>query len=139
MQNSKSILLVEDDNIDAMTVKRALTDLGSKETLKRSTNGEEALDYLKNDTNEKPRLIILDLNMPRMSGIEFLETIKADDKLKTIPVIVLTTSREDRDIIESFKLGAAGYMVKPVDYDRFVETVKTTSLYWTLCKVPAKE
>jgi CheY-like chemotaxis protein len=134
--SSKPILLVEDDNVDAMTVKRAIKDLGSKDTLVRSANGEEALDYLRNETNEKPRLILLDLNMPKMNGIEFLRHIKADDLLKRVPVIVLTTSMEDQDILRSFELSIAGYVVKPLDYKKFVEIIRTISQYWTLSLLP---
>jgi CheY-like chemotaxis protein len=136
MLSSKPILLVEDDNVDAMTVKRAIKDLGSKDTLVRSINGEEALDYLRNETNERPRLILLDLNMPKMNGIEFLRHIKADDLLKRVPVIVLTTSMEDQDILRSFELSIAGYVVKPLDYKKFVEIIRTISQYWTLSQLP---
>ncbi len=138
MRNSKPVLLVEDDNIDAMTVKRALKDLGENTLLVHSTDGEEALQHLKNEVNVRPCIILLDLNMPKMNGIEFLKIIKADEKLKRIPVIVLTTSREDRDVVESFKLSVAGYMVKPVDYERFVETIRAINLYWNLSQLPSE-
>lgn len=136
MLSSKPILLVEDDSVDAMTVKRAIEDLGSKDTLVRSANGEEALDYLRNETNERPRLILLDLNMPKMNGIEFLKHIKADNVLKRVPVIVLTTSMEDQDILRSFELSIAGYVVKPLDYKKFVEIIRTISQYWALSQLP---
>jgi len=134
--SSKPILLVEDDSVDAMTVKRAIEDLGSKDTLVRSANGEEALDYLRNETNKRPRLILLDLNMPKMNGIEFLKHIKADNVLKRVPVIVLTTSMEDQDILRSFELSIAGYVVKPLDYKKFVEIIRTISQYWALSQLP---
>jgi CheY-like chemotaxis protein len=136
MINTRPVLLVEDDSIDAMTVKRALLDLGVKTLLVRSTNGEEALQYLRDDTREKPSIILLDLNMPKMNGIEFLRIIKSDEKLKTIPVIVLTTSKEDHDVIDSFELSVAGYMIKPVDYQQFVEAMRTLYTYWTLSRLP---
>lgn len=136
MLSSKPILLVEDDSVDAMTVKRAIEDIGSKDTLVRSANGEEALDYLRNETNERPRLILLDLNMPKMNGIEFLKHIKADNVLKRVPVIVLTTSMEDQDILRSFELSIAGYVVKPLDYKKFVEIIRTISQYWALSQLP---
>lgn len=136
MLSSKPILLVEDDSVDAMTVKRAIEDLGSKDTLVRSANGEEALDYLRNETNKRPRLILLDLNMPKMNGIEFLKHIKADNVLKRVPVIVLTTSMEDQDILRSFELSIAGYVVKPLDYKKFVEIIRTISQYWALSQLP---
>lgn len=99
-------------------------------------NGEEALDYLRGPGKDRPCIILLDLNMPIMSGIEFLRIIKADHHLKRIPVIVLTTSEEQRDVIGSFDLGVAGYMRKPVDYQQFVETMRAIDLYWTLSEVP---
>jgi CheY-like chemotaxis protein len=139
MRNSKPVLLVEDDSVDAMTVKRALKDLNVANPLVHTPNGEEALGYLKNENNKKPCIILLDLNMPRMNGIEFLQVVKVDDKFKKIPVIVLTTSREERDKVETFKLGVAGYMLKSIDYKEFVEIVRTISLYWTLSELPDGE
>ncbi len=136
MENAKPILLVEDDNVDAMTVKRAMRDLSIANSLIHSVNGEEALVYLSNEQKPKPFLILLDLNMPKMNGIEFLKRIKADENFRKIPVIILTTSKEKRDVIESFELGAAGYMVKPVDYARFVEIIGTILLYWTSNELP---
>lgn len=136
MENAKPILLVEDDNVDAMTVKRAMRDLNTTNSLIHSVNGEEALAYLSNGQKPNPLLILLDLNMPKMNGIEFLKLIKADVNLRKIPVIVLTTSKEKSDVIESFELGAAGYMVKPVDYARFVETIDTILLYWSSNELP---
>lgn len=136
MRNSKPILLVEDDSVDVMTVKRALRDLEVKSELIPTGDGEEALAYLKDEENSKPSVILLDLNMPKMNGTEFLRTIKADDELKRIPVIVLTTSNSEQDIATSFELGAAGYMVKSVDYKKFMEIIKTIDAYWTLSKLP---
>ena len=139
MQNSRPILLVEDDRMDAMTVKRAMRELNVANPLVRAANGEEALEYLRNDDYDKPCVILLDLNMPRMNGIEFLEAAKADEQLKKIPVVVLTTSGEKRDIIDSFNLNAAGYMVKPLDYEKFVETMRAIDIYWSVSKVPYGE
>ena len=136
MQNSKPILLVEDDSVDVMTVKRAFRDIAVKSELVPTGDGEEALAYLRDDGNTKPSVILLDLNMPKMNGTEFLKIIKADDGLKKIPVIVLTTSNSEQDIAKSFELGAAGYMVKSVDYKRFMEVIKTINSYWTLSKLP---
>jgi CheY-like chemotaxis protein len=136
MRDSKPILLVEDDNVDVMTVKRALRDVHVTNQLVHTGNGEEALEYLKNESNRKPYVILLDLNMPKMNGIEFLKTIKSDEVLKKIPVVVLTTSKDEHDISESFKLGVAGYMVKSVDYESSVETIKTIVLYWILSELP---
>ena len=100
-------------------------------------NGEEALAFLRNGQNEMPCIILLDLNMPKMNGIEFLKIAKKDDLLKSIPVIVLTTSKDEHDRFETFNLGVAGYMIKPVDYLQFVETMKTIKLYWTLSELPS--
>ena len=136
MNNKIPILLAEDDKVDAMTVKRALRDLKVTNPLIIVENGEEALEYLRDPNKAKPGIILLDLNMPKMNGIEFLEIAKKDDKIKRIPVVVLTTSKEDQDKIESFNLGVAGYMIKPVDYLQFVEVVKTIHLYWTLSELP---
>ncbi|MCD6389230.1 MAG: response regulator [Desulfobulbaceae bacterium] len=136
MRSSKPILLVEDDQVDAMTVKRALKELNITNKLDVVGNGEEALAFLGNSENEKPGIILLDLNMPKMNGIEFLQIAKKDDNLKSIPVVVLTTSKDDQDKVESFNLGVAGYMIKPVDYRKFVEVVRTIDLYWTLSELP---
>ena len=139
MRSTKPVLLVEDDSIDAMTVRRAFKDLKLTNELAHSINGEEALKYLEDPSNEPPCVILLDLNMPRMNGTEFLKVIKADEELRKIPVIVLTTSNEERDVVESFRLSVAGYIVKPVDYKKFVEAIRTIDMYWTLSEMPAQE
>jgi CheY-like chemotaxis protein len=139
MKSKKPILVVEDDRVDAMTVKRSLKELNITNHVEIAGNGEEALAYLRNPQQEKPCIILLDLNMPRMSGMEFLRIIKHDQAFKRIPVVVLTTSRDEQDKIESFDLGVAGYMIKPVDYWQFVEVVKTINLYWTLSEMPNGE
>lgn len=137
MDHQVPILLVEDDRVDAMTVKRALRELHVTNPLTTVGNGEEALAYLRDGDNPRPGIILLDINMPKMNGIEFLRVAKADDTLKNIPVIVLTTSREEQDRFATFDLGVAGYMVKPVDYLQFVEVIRTIHLYWTLSELPA--
>ena len=139
MRSSKPILLVEDDRVDTMTVRRALKDLKVTNQLICTTNGEEALEYLRDESKKKPCVILLDLNMPKMNGIEFLKIAKADDELKKIPVIVLTTSREEQDVVESFNLSVAGYIVKPTDYKKFVEAIRVVELYWTLSELPNGE
>jgi len=136
MLESEPILLVEDDTVDAMTVKRALRDLKVANPVAHVTNGEEALGYLQDVTQPKPCLILLDINMPKMNGIELLQVLKAHVDLQRIPVIMLTTSTNDRDIIQSFHLSAAGYMIKPVDYKQFVETIRTINEYWRLSRLP---
>ncbi len=137
MRSSKPILLIEDDNVDVMTVERAFRDLKIANQLVSTSNGEQALEYLRTNGNKKPCVILLDLNMPKMNGTEFLKIVKTDETLKKIPVVVLTTSSQQQDVVESFKLGAAGYMVKSVDYGKFVETIRTINLYWTLSELPS--
>ncbi len=136
MNGKQTILLVEDDEIDVRSVQRSFKDLRVTNPLIVTHNGEEALEYLKNDTGKHPGLILLDLRMPRMDGIEFLKIIREDDKLKIIPVVILTTSKEDEDKMDSFNLGIAGYMMKPVSYKDFVEVIRTIKLYWTLSESP---
>lgn len=136
MKSKKPILLVEDDRIDVMTVRRALKEIKVTNNIVVAGNGEEALTYLQNTQNTLPCIILLDLNMPKMNGIEFLEIAKKDDKIKKIPIIVLTTSQEEKDRTASFNNGVAGYMSKPIDYKLFVEVIKTIDLYWTLSELP---
>jgi CheY-like chemotaxis protein len=135
-ETCKSIMLVEDDQVDTMTVRRALKELHVMNPLQHVDNGEEALSYLRNSANLRPCLILLDLNMPIMGGIEFLQIAKKDAALKGIPVVVLTTSDEQEDKVESFQLGVAGYMRKPVDYPNFVEMIRAIDAYWTISELP---
>ncbi len=136
MKTDETILLVEDDVVDAMTVKRALKDLNVTNTLVIQGNGEEALAYLRDENNQKPCIIISDLNMPKMNGIELLRALKQDGQLRRIPAVVLTTSKGEQDRFETFDLSVAGYMIKPVEYPQFVEVVRNISLYWTLSELP---
>ncbi|MDH7598111.1 MAG: response regulator [Sedimentisphaerales bacterium] len=138
MSQYSPLLLVEDDQIDALTIKRALADLGLDECLVHVNNGVDALDYLRRMLPEVPRLILLDLNMPKMNGHEFLKELKSDLDLRRIPVVVLTTSKEQADISSTFRSGVAGYMVKPLDYFDFVRVVQAITQYWHLSTVPAK-
>ncbi len=132
----KAILLVEDDEVDAMTVRRALKELHVANPLTQVENGEEALGYLRKPGQVLPCIILLDLNMPVMGGIEFLQVIKQDAALRRIPVVVLTTSEEQQDKVASFDIGVAGYIRKPVDYKQFVEAVRSIDAYWTLSELP---
>lgn len=134
--SNNPILLIEDDDVDAMTVRRALRDLNVLNRLERAENGEDGLAWLKNNQNPRPCIILLDLNMPIMNGIEFLQALKRDAQLCKLPVVVLTTSQEERDKLDTFTLGIAGYMAKPVDYNQFVEVVKAINLYWTISELP---
>ncbi len=133
---ARPILLIEDDQIDVMTVQRALKELHVTNRLDVAENGQQALHRLRTSDIERPCLILLDLNMPIMNGIEFLRVAKNDPQLKRIPVVILTTSEEQRDKMESFNLGVAGYMRKPVDYRQFVETIRSIDTYWTLSELP---
>jgi CheY-like chemotaxis protein len=133
---NKPILLVEDDQVDTMTVMRALKEIHVTNPLVHLENGEEAVNYLRDPQKEKPCIILLDLNMPIMNGIEFLQVVKNDSKVRCIPVVVLTTSEEQQDKVNSFNLGVAGYMAKPVDYRQFVEVMRSIDAYWTISEMP---
>lgn len=130
------ILLVEDDKIDQKSVQRAFHDLKIVNPLVVVQNGREAIDYLNDAEHKQPCLILMDLRMPIMSGLECLEILKKTENLKRIPVVVLTTSKDDQDLKQSFNLGVVGYMVKPVDYQKFVEMVRTIQVYWILSLTP---
>ena len=136
MRSSKPILLVEDDNADAMMVRRALKDLNVPNGIIHQLDSEDAIKYLSSSDNTRPFFILLDLNMPRMNGLDFLKIIKNDDELKQIPVIVLTASKDERDKMESFELSVAGYIIKSTDYKKFVESLKILNMYWTLSELP---
>lgn len=136
MKSNKPILVIDDDNFDLLTTKKALKEIKVTNSVVSAQNGEEALEYLQNPDSELPCIILLDLNMPRMNGLEFLEVIKQDANLKKIPVIVMTTSLEDQDKNDSFSLGIAGYMQKPIEYATFIKTVKAINLYWTISELP---
>ncbi|MFZ0034278.1 MAG: response regulator [Sedimentisphaerales bacterium] len=135
-QDIKPILLVEDDTVDAMSVKRAFEHLHIKNKLDLVGNGEEALEYLRNKDNAKPQIVLLDLNMPRMGGIEFMKIVKADNDLKKIPVVILTTSKAEQDRVETFKLGAAGYVMKPMDHEDFIVMMDKIHQYWEMTLFP---
>ncbi len=139
--NMTNILLVEDDEVDVMNVQRAFKKNNIKNPLYIANNGLEALVMLRGNGNPplvppEQRIILLDLNMPKMNGIEFLRELRADPQLKLIPVIVLTTSNEDRDKVEAYNLNVAGYILKPVTFSSFVEAVATLNKYWTLSEIP---
>ncbi len=135
MKDSMPILLVDDDNIDVMMFKRALEDLKITNLLIHLADCKEALEYLKNEDNEKPWVVLADLNTPQMNGLEFLMAVKTNDALKQIIVVILSSSDDEEDIAESFRLGAAGYMVKPSDYKKLVEMIRAIHAYWTLSKL----
>ena len=126
------ILLVEDNPDDAELTIRVLKKHNLANNLVHLHDGEEALKFLFENDMNIPKIILLDLKMPKVDGIEVLRKIKADDTRKIIPVIVLTSSKEDRDIIESYKLGVNAYVVKPVEFDKFMEAVAQLGLFWLL-------
>jgi CheY-like chemotaxis protein len=138
MRSSMPVMIIEDDAADVLIIKRAIKELHIKNELVQVNNGEEGLEYLKNHSNSAPCIIFLDLNMPKMNGIEFLKIIKNDDKLKEIPVIALTTSQNHDDIANCFKSGIAGYIVKPVDYKKFVKAIRIVDLYWMISQMPSE-
>ena len=135
MNEQKTILVVEDDEVDVMTIKRAMKEIHVTNPVEVRWNGEEALEYLQGE-RELPGIVLLDLNMPRMNGMEFLQQVRSDERLKRIPLVVLTTSREEQERFSGFNLGVAGYMIKPVDYLQFVEVIRAINLYWTLSELP---
>ncbi len=137
MRRAKPLLLVEDNPEDALAFQQALEDLGAVESMVHAPTVEGALAYLRSETNRKPALILLDMSRLDTAGIEFLKTAKSDPALSRIPVVVLSTSQERRDVLESFDLNVAGYIVKPADYAALVEAVKIIEDYWSLSYLPA--
>jgi len=136
-EHALNILLVDDDEVDVMTVKRAFSKANITNKLFVATDGVEALALLRSQgVPAARRLMLLDLNMPRMSGIELLREIRADPALQALTVIVLTTSNEDRDRVEAYRLNVAGYLLKPVTFHAFAEVMITLNKYWTLMEMP---
>ena len=132
-----NILLVEDDDIDVMNVRRAFDRNHIANPLWTAGNGLEALELLRGDEIPRERrLVLLDLNMPRMNGIEFLRELRADPDHRLTSVVVLTTSDDERDRVNAYNLNVAGYILKPVTFVSFVETMATLNKYWTLVELP---
>ncbi|SDX28406.1 response regulator receiver protein [Lutibacter oricola] len=123
------ILLVEDDIIEVMRFKRTVAKLGQPHELKEANNGEEALKVL-NEKTFLPNIILLDLNMPKLNGFEVLEIVKSDDRLRYIPVVILTTSSNKNDEIECYNKGAAGYLVKPLKLNDYAKLIENVLEYW---------
>jgi two-component system, response regulator len=137
------ILLVEDNPNDVELTLHAFERNNLANAVQVARDGQEALDYLAGiDTdgngagNSRPKVVLLDLKLPRVDGLEVLRAIRQDEKLRTLPVVVMTSSREDRDIVESYDLGVSSYIVKPIDFDKFVETVRALGFYWVLLNEP---
>ena len=132
-----NLVLIEDDDIDVMNVKRALERAHVTNPLFVAHNGLEGLELLRSDKVPKDRrLVLLDLNMPKMNGIEFLRELRADPGLKATPVVVLTTSDDDRDKIQAYDLNVAGYLLKPVTFVNFVDVMAALNKYWALVELP---
>ena len=132
------ILIVEDDPNDVELTLTALDEYNLANEVVVTRDGEEALDYLycrgnfKTRSNDNPAVLLLDLKLPKRDGLEVLQQIKSDEKLKMIPVVVLTSSHEERDVVASYKLGVNAYVVKPVDFHEFVNAVKELGVFWAL-------
>ena len=132
-----NILLVEDDQVDVMNVQRAFKKNNISNPLWVAGNGVEALDKLRGGEIPQSRLLVLlDLNMPRMNGIEFLRALRADAELRLLPVVVLTTSDDERDRVEAYHMNVAGYIVKPVTFVNFCDAMSTLNKYWSLVEMP---
>lgn len=135
-QTAVEILLVEDSPNDAELTIRALKKNNLTNNLLHLDDGKEALDFLYDEKNEMPKLILLDLKMPKVDGIEVLRKLKSDPRRRMIPVVILTSSKEERDIVESYKLGVNAYIVKPVDFEQFVKAVSQIGLFWLILNQP---
>lgn len=131
-QQAVDILLVEDNPDDAELAIRALKKSNLANHLLHLLDGEEALDFLLNEKNNKPKLVLLDLKMPKIDGIEVLRKLKSNERTKSIPVVMLTSSKEERDIVETYKLGVNAYIVKPLDFEQFGQAVGQLGLFWLI-------
>jgi CheY-like chemotaxis protein len=143
MPHPKPILLVDDDLNDIELVTEALRRNNLDNNIVAARHGGEALDYLFRRGNyaqrdeEDPAFVLLDLKMPKVDGLEVLRQVKADDKLKLIPIVMLTSSREEPDLVKSYRLGVNAYIVKPVEFSQFIDTIKQVGLFWaTLNEAP---
>jgi CheY-like chemotaxis protein len=142
VNNLKRILLVEDDPKDVELALNGLADYNLANEVVVARDGEEALDYLyrrgsyQMRPNGNPAVMLLDLKLPKVDGFEVVQQVRADEKLKMIPVVVLTSSHEEKDLVRSYKLGANGYVVKPVDFHRFVNAVKELGVFWAVLNEP---
>ncbi|MEI6820478.1 MAG: response regulator [Bacteroidota bacterium] len=141
--NVIDILLIEDNPNDAELTLRALKKNNVANKVHLITDGAEALDfffakgkYEGRDVTSTPKVVILDLKLPKVDGLEILKRVKADERLKLMPIVVLTSSKEECDVIESYKLGANSYIVKPVDFNKFAEAIKDLGMYWLLLNEP---
>lgn len=143
--NVVEILIVEDSPQDLELTKRALRKANVSNLIQIARDGEEALEFLfcegayaDRNINNGPKVILLDLKLPKIDGLEVLKRIKGDPRTQTIPVVVLTSSKEQRDVVESYKLGVNSYIVKPVNFEGFIKAVQDLGMYWLLLNQPPK-
>jgi two-component system response regulator len=144
MRTDNEILLIDDDEADVELALHALRENKLVNSIHVLRDGEEALDYLfgagrevRRNTGQTPKLILLDLKLPKVDGIEVLRRIKSDPELKFIPVVILTSSKEERDLVRGYDLGVNSYIRKPVDFDQFRQIVTQVGLYWLVINQPA--
>ena len=145
-QRIVNILLVEDNPDDILITEKALKQAKMINKLWIVRDGQEAIDFLyhkgsyqKIDTSPKPGLILLDINLPKLNGLELLKKIKGDAELKRIPTVILTVSRRDEDVVKGYNYGCNSFIQKPVEFEKFVEAVKQIGLYWGLLNIPSPE
>lgn len=131
-----NILVVEDDEIDRMNIERAFAKANLTNPVQFANDGIEAMDLLKNNKIDNPLLILLDINTPRMNGLEFLKILRDEPKWALTPVVVMSSSKEDKDKIAAYKLSITGYIVKPLEFSEFVSTMVILGQYWSLCHFP---
>lgn len=143
MNNRREILLVEDNDDDRALTLRALRKNNITNEVVLAKDGVEALDYLfgtgahaGRDTREQPALVLLDLKLPKLDGLEVLRRLRGDPRTRLLPVVILTSSKEDRDLLDGYSLGANSYVRKPVDFQEFIEAVRQLGLYWLLLNEP---
>ena len=136
MKDGRPILLLEDDEIDVVAIKRALKELNIKNPLVVCENGAKGLEWLRANLQTPPAVILSDIDMPVMTGLEFLDKMKRDPDLQKIPVVILSTFREEPDRAKAFKLGVAGYMIKPIDAAKYHSIMKTIATYWQSSELP---
>ncbi len=136
MNSLQPVLLVEDDDVDVMMVKRCFKQLKIPNELIVAANGRIALDILESRQTSNPCIVLLDINMPIMNGLEFLEKLKNYKCLQQIPVVMLTSSKEEKDILKCYQAGIAGYMIKPIQYEHFVKSIDLLNNYWSMSELP---
>lgn len=143
MNNDMPILLIDDDEVDIESVRRAFKKNNFRNPLYVASNGVEAMDLLCGTQNKKklnplPQIILLDIKMPKIDGVEFLKSLRANEALKSISVFILTSSQEEKDIVSAYVLHVAGYIIKPVSFENLIERIKILTAYWSLIELPSE-